>query len=677
MKDRSLTTVILIIAITLLCCLCVSVAAFVTVRGFLSTLRQYGIHAFPFDALEVPADQEKPEITPPAWIQNPNGSTQSTLELLQNTIIPPSDFIDLARRLEHLENIPDSLPPPLVPFEIGTTEEFWVRNTDTNENFLVTARLEYITEHLYFWIQQGVRFKRSDLERLANTFEDQIYPTNRAFFGSEWTPGIDSDPHVYVLYARDLGESIAGYFSSSDEIHPLAFEFSNAHEMFFLNADTITLGEIYTYGTLTHEFQHMIHWFQDRNEESWVNEGFSELAAFLNNYYTSGFDSIYVSNPDIQLTDWPDDDAATYYHYGGAFLFMNYFLGRFGEGVTQTLVHHPANGLESIDIVLEEIGAQDSTSGEDIRADDVFLDWVIATYLHDSNLADDRFSYALYPDAPTALWTETIFRCPQNEPITRDVHQYGVDYIRITCDGEHVLSFEGETWIPLLPTNFHSGEHVFWSNKGDDSNMTLTRTFDLRDHTGSVTLNYWTWYDLEENYDYVYLEASTDGEEWQILITPSGTAEDPSGNSFGWAYNATSGNGPMWIQESVDLTRFAGQEVHIRFEYVTDATVFGEGFLVDDIAVPEIDYFCDFETDSGGWVPDGFVRIDNALPQNYRLAIISLGEETTVEFLDLPPDNRIAVTLNIGGEIKEVVMVVTATTRFTRQTATYQISVTE
>jgi bacillopeptidase F (M6 metalloprotease family) len=69
-----------------------------------------------------------------------------------------------------------------------------------------------------------------------------------------------------------------------------------------------------------------------------------------------------------------------------------------------------------------------------------------------------------------------------------------------------------------------------------------------------------TWYDLEEDYDYVYVEASLDGKQWQILTTPSGTPDDPTGNSFGWGYNGVSGG---WIQESVDLSQFAGQKVHI------------------------------------------------------------------------------------------------------------------
>ena len=39
--------------------------------------------------------------------------------------------------------------------------------------------------------------------------------------------------------------------------------------------------------------------------------------------------------------------------------------------------------------------------------------------------------------------------------------------------------------------------------------MTLTRDFDFTSASGPLTLKYHTWYDLEKDYDYVFLEAST------------------------------------------------------------------------------------------------------------------------------------------------------------------------
>jgi hypothetical protein len=597
-----------------------------------------------------------------------------TLETLEKTNVPINNLIELAQRLEGKENIPLTVDAPVNPYQVGDTETFWVTNVDTNENLTIEAVLRYATEHAYFWFEDGVAFDQAELSALAETFEHEIYVINREFFGSEWSPGVDNDPHLYIIIAGDLGYSLAGYFSSVDEYHPLAHEFSNAHETFMLNADNVDLDDEFTYGVLAHEFQHMIHWYQDRNESTWMNEGFAELSMLLNGYSTGGSDYAFSSNPDLQLNDWPSDMSNTTPHYGAAFLFITYFLDRFGEIATQALVGHPANGMTSVDAVLTELDISDQQTGQIIRADDVFIDWAITNYLQDGTVGDGRYTYHIYDNAPRVDATETIYSCSPNM-FTRDVHQYGADYIRITCDGEYTLNFEGSIQNGVLPVDAYSGSYAFWSNKGDESNMTLTRRFDFTDHSGPMTLTFWTWYDLEEDYDYLYVEASVDGKNWEILNTPSGNDNDPSGNSYGWGYNGLSGGDGSWIQERVDLSKYTGQKVQIRFEYVTDAAVNGEGFLLDDIAVPEIGYFNDFESDSDEWESAGFVRIQNVLPQTYQLALISTGDETKVEYIELNAENTAEIPISIGGDVDEVILVVAGTTRYTRQTAPYRFEI--
>lgn len=599
-----------------------------------------------------------------------------TLQTLENALIPVSDLVDLAKRLKGIGNMPRTVDPPAFSYGIGDRRRFWVANVDTNENFQIEAVLQYLTEHAYFWVQDGVRFDAPDLQVLAETFENKIYPTNREFFGSEWTPGVDGDPRLYILYARGLGENLAGYFSSADEYPTLAHEYSNAVELFLLNADNIRLDEDYTFGVLAHEFQHMIHWYQDRNESGWLNEGFSELATLLNGYYSSNFDWAFLRQPDLQLNDWPNDPSATTPHYGAGFLFVTYFLDRFGEEATRLLVANPENDLASVDAVLAQLQWRDPATGNLLKAEDVFLDWVLANYIQDPSVEDGRYAYRSYSGMPAVEPTQTFDSCPVHS-YQDTVKQFGADYLRFTCPGVYTLHFQGETTIGVLPQESYSGKMAFWSNKSNESDMTLTRRFDFSNYTGKLTLRYWTWFDLEKDYDYLYLLASEDGENWQILKTPSGTDEDPSGNSFGWGYNGRSGGGQTatWIQETVDLSDYAGREIYLRFEYVTDAAVNGEGFLLDDIEVPEVGYFSDFETDEGGWAAAGWVRIQNILPQTYRLALIRYGNDTDVEYLELSPSQNLEIPLKIGGEIKEVVLVVTGTTRYTRQPASYQVEI--
>jgi ribosomal protein L31 len=297
------------------------------------------------------------------------------------------------------------------------------------------------------------------------------------------------------------------------------------------------------------------------------------------------------------------------------------------------------------------------------------MDWAATLYLQDGTVGDGRYTYHNYPDVPQYEPVETISSCPQS--FSGSVNQYGIDYYTIDCAGDHTVHFTGSTVARLLPVDVNSGAHAFWSNKGNESLMTLTREFDFTGVASPIQLSYSMWYDLETDWDYLHLTASTDGDTWEILTTPSGTDTNPSGNSYGWGYTGQTGG---WKQEEVDLSQFAGQKVQIRFEYITDAAVNGEGFLLDDVRVDAIDYESDFEADDGGWQAEGFARVENILPQTYRLSLIIKGDTTTVTHIPLNADQTVDIPLSLqSGE--EAILIVTGTTRFTTHPAAYQIEI--
>jgi len=663
--------IIIGILLGLLCCCCVIAGAGIYVlnaNGYFSNILNpdSSLKATGTPQAAIPAFQVPP---PDSHI---DAGAIETRKILDTSLVPINDLRDLAMRLKGIKDIPETTGKPVIDYKVGDVKEFNAINTDTNENFTVTAKLAYESDHAYFWIDNAVEYDEEKVKSLGDIFENQIYPTDREIFGSEWTPGVDGDPHLYIIYARGLGESIAGLFSSIDSINPLARPDSNGHETFFMSADNLYFGDE-DKGTLAHEFQHMIHWYRDRNEDTWLNEGFSVLAEFLNKYDAGGFDELYVMNPDQQLTDWPDDSDMARPHYGESFLFLTYFLDRFGEKATQQLVAEPENGMVSIDKVLKDLNIIDPQTQKTITADDVFSDWVVTTFLKDSKAGDGRFVYHNYPDSPRPDATEKVAECPTGIN-TRGVMQYGVDYIELNCRGDFTLDFQGVLETGVLAEDFHSGKYAFWSNKGDESDMTLTREFDFTEVSSPLTFEYWIWYDLEEDYDFAYLEYSEDGQAWTIIPTVSCTSANKSGNSYGCGWNNTSGG---WNKESVDLSFLAGKKVQLRFEYITDAAVNGEGLLLDDLSIPEIKYQTDFESDNGGWEPAGFVRIQNKLPQTYRVSLIQYGSPTTVIPISLDARNHAEIPLSISNSSKGAVLVVSGTTRLSRQEALYQFKITK
>jgi hypothetical protein len=592
---------------------------------------------------------------------------------LEDTVVPVRDLHELAVRLRGL--------PPETPrmtnqegspdYEIGTRRLFHASNVDTEEQFDLYATLEYKTEHLYMWVEESERVDQNDLKAAADLFEEETYTTNRAFFGSEWSPGVDNDPHLSILHATNLGSSVAGYYSSADEFVSQVREDSNEMEMFYINIDNVSPNSSFYNGVLAHEFQHMIHWYNDRNEETWLNEGFSELATYLNGFDVGGSDYLFASAPDTQLNTWPSGPGAAGANYGGSYLFTSYFLDRFGSDATKALVAHEENSFASVEDVLRE-------QGSNVTCEALFGDWVIANLLDDPAIDDGHYGYEDI-DPPVVDVETTYFS--NAYPVSQEatVHQHGTDYIELQSQRPLTFTFTGSAQVGLVDTTAHSGEYFWWSNRGDDSDMSLTRAFDLSGFS-EATLSYWVWYDIEKDWDYAYVEASTDGgQTWQILETPSGVNTNPNGNSFGWAYTGQSGGGqePAWIKEEVDLSGYVGQSVLLRFEYVTDDAVNRPGLVVDDVSIPEIGYSSDFEADEGGWESAGFIRHANVLPQRWLVQMVLFGPQTTVRSLELKQDQSGSSMLPLSQGSDRAVITVSGLAPVTTEWASYSYEITE
>jgi hypothetical protein len=195
--------------------------------------------------------------------------------------------------------------------------------------------------------------------------------------------------------------------------------------------------------------------------------------------------------------------------------------------------------------------------------------------------------------------------------------------------------------------------------------------------TDQPKLQFWTWYDVEKEWDFVYVEASTDGgKTWDMLPGRFTTAENKIGNNLGQAWTGTSGGDtPQWVQEEVDLSAYAGKVIRLRFEYITDDAVNHVGFMVDDIAIPAIGYFDDVEAGNGGWRAAGFARIDNVLPQRYVVQAIVEGDQPSVQRMTLDAaDHGQLIIPGLGQSVKRVVLVVSGLTPFTTEVANYSYS---
>jgi len=552
-------------------------------------------------------------VSPEATGKQPDDRGRVTMAQLARIVVPTRDLRVLGMRfnpdLGEVPPIVNATPPQ---YQVGDERTFWVTNSDTDEKFEITAELLYITDHAYFWAEKGADVDQDELEKAAHVFETQIYPTDRRVFGEEPNPGVDNDPHITFLHAHNLGSRVAGYFSSADAYPRAVSKYSNEMDMFYINLDATSPGDPFYLQVIAHEFQHMIHWHEDRNEDTWLNEGFSVLAEVVNGYPMGEQTRRFLDEPDLQLTGWSEDNTGP--HYGAAGMFTYYFWQRFGEEATQALARHPENGMAGIDAVLAERDAG-------LSATDLFADWVVANLVNDADATAGVFGYKSEVEG-TANWSEQVVSFP--EEIKGDVHQYGTDYIKVVGKGPVQVTFQGERVSQLASVTPHSGKFLAWANRGDDSDSRLYREVDLTDVT-EAALTFWTWYDIEELWDFAYVVASTDGgEHWMMLEGPGMTREDPYGNNLGVGYSGISGGGstPAWVKERIDLTPLAGKKILLGFEYITDDALTRPGFFIDDVRIEGTSFADDFEQDVGGWTQEGFVRTDTYVPQSYIMQVI-------------------------------------------------------
>jgi hypothetical protein len=434
----------------------------------------------------------------------------------------------------------------------------------------------------------------------------------------------------------------------------------------------------------------MIHWYRDRNESTWLNEGCSEMAMALNErsyrrsgvYDVGGSDYAYMVQPDTQLTTWPEEDD-TSPHYGAAYLFMEYFLDRFGEEATKALVGHTQNGMESVDLVLQD------NLGLNLDHKDLFADWTVANLLDDTELEDGRYGYSqINPITPDTSDTVTFRGAPVS--INGTVSQYGVDYVEINGDQPIVINFTGTTQVKLLDTDAYSGKYLWWSNREDESDTRLTRILNLSE-ARTAELSFQAWYHIEDEWDYAYVavgytadgslpeDLSSPAIQWHLVEDPSlrCTRSNPNGNNYGCGLTGKS-NG--WVERAIDLSAYAGKTIAVRFEYITDAAVNQSGFALDDIRlmVNGVEQFMDdAESEDSEWIAEGFVRHANVLPQEWLLQAVTFGRDgITVTLLVRWDTSTGQWELPLSSANDRVVLAISALAPVTTELAPYQISLT-
>jgi hypothetical protein len=97
---------------------------------------------------------------------------------------------------------------------------------------------------------------------------------------------------------------------------------------------------------------------------------------------------------------------------------------------------------------------------------------------------------------------------------------------------------------------------------------------------------------------------------------------------------------------------------------------------VDDIRISELGYDYDAEKNDG-WEAEGFIRMENILPQRWIVQVIEIaGRETRVHKIELDEEQKGEYLID-ADEVDQVVLVVSALAPSTTEAATYRYEVGE
>ena len=99
-------------------------------------------------------------------------------------------------------------------------------------------------------------------------------------------------------------------------------------------------------------------------------------------------------------------------------------------------------------------------------------------------------------------------------------NKVGSENSRGVCDATMIILPPKIRELQLGPLSETQGNYAIYTGQGNDLHHFLSRSFDLREVAAEqqLILSFDTWFKIESDWDYLYIEVSTDGGEYQRLL---------------------------------------------------------------------------------------------------------------------------------------------------------------
>jgi hypothetical protein len=165
-----------------------------------------------------------------------------------------------------------------------------------------------------------------------------------------------------------------------------------------------------------------------------------------------------------------------------------------------------------------------------------------------------------------------------NPPIAYELVEM-TDYTTVVDSGASISDRWQNQGFYLSNTKYSSPPTSFYSGSANNI-VHYVQTAAAYHVSVTDTLRFRTYYSIETDWDYAYVEVSTDGLTFTPIPGNITTAANPYGHNRGHGITGLSGS---WTTAYFELTAYAGQDLYFRFSYYTDGITFYDGFYIDDI----------------------------------------------------------------------------------------------
>ena len=316
-------------------------------------------------------------------------------------------------------------------------------------------------------------------------------------------------------------------------------------------------------------------------------------------YGTVGTHSkIFSMTPEVGNSFWPS--AASIEALGKEMMYFNLtaanLVGNYGT-ITETSSNYIPTLSSNIDYTLKRIGLQDPANFT-VSINPVSSNIISAGSSNNHNglsygqEVNGSISLNLDPNIDTGdqITFELIVNNGQFDKVETITKTFGqptlvLDELGNDTNTNWSTSSWGATTEDFVSASSSITDSPFGSygNQANDI-ITLSNEIDLSGVL-SANLSFQAKWDIENNFDYVQLEVSTNGgSSW---IPQCGLYTNDGVSNQAGAFNEPVYDGLQadWVQEQIDLSDYLGESILIRFRLVSDTNVREDGFYFDDLQV--------------------------------------------------------------------------------------------